>query len=69
MLVTQFLHGYMVLLYHLYANTHYTVRGGHSGSGTVCGALFVVANSTNNVTGWTVGAALSFICIYTLCLS
>ena len=61
MLVIQFLHGYMVLLYHLYANTHYACRGGYSQSNTICGIFSISVDHIITWIYWLVGTALSLL--------
>lgn len=47
----------LVLLYHC---THYTVRGGCSDRGVICGVFFIAATAGADSAGWYYGAALSF---------
>ena len=42
------------------SDTHYSVRGGHSGNGFYCGFTFVHLIRGSGFASWGVGAALSF---------
>ena len=55
----------LVLLYHLYAYTHYTLRGRDSYGRQFCGCWIVSFNSDYSYNVWLIGAALSFT-LYTL---
>ena len=51
------LFGIVVLLYHC---THYTVRGGCSDRGVICGVFFIAASAGTDSAGWYYGAALDY---------
>ena len=55
MLVIQFLHGYMVLLY---CSSYYTRRGGASDHSNECGAFSIYAYPTESYFHYYTGAAL-----------
>ena len=59
--------GVLVLLYHLYAYTHYALRGGDSRYGDICGVFCILINTASNVTYWPLGTALLF--CFILCYS
>ena len=50
--------GILVLLYHLYAYTHYTAHGGSSYNGNYCGIFFINVAIAASHANWPIGAAL-----------
>ena len=48
------------MIYLLFFYTHYTVRGGPSSHGAICGAFYVGAYIGAGNAYWNIGAALSF---------
>lgn len=59
-LVPVVLVGMLALLYHLYAYTHYSLRGGNSGLDSYCGIFFVHGNFGDSTARWSVGTALDY---------